>query len=154
MSIRSARTLLLGGALAILAACGGSSSNNVGGLPPGFYVSISGMAFSPLQLEVPPGGTVTVQNKDSGMSHTVTSEAASGDFTPGAVAGVQFDTGNVAGGSSATFTIPATAAEGTIIPYYCKVHTSGMATPNGSIKVNSAAQPSGGTTGGGSGGGY
>jgi plastocyanin len=155
MSMRSARTLLLPGALALLASCGGSSSNNVGtNLPSGFYISVTGMAYSPLQLEVPPGGTVTVLNNDA-MPHTVTSEATSGAFTPGAVATVQFDTGNVAGGTKASFVVPAGAPEGTIIPYYCKVHTSTMATPNGTIKVNSGAQPAPAPGGGmGGGGGY
>ncbi len=118
------------------AGCGGSSSSN--NLPAGFYISISNMAFSPLNLAVPPGATVTVLNRDS-MAHTVTSEATSGAYTPGSVGGVSFDTGSFTG--QASFTVPPTAAEGTVIPYYCKVHTSTMATPNGTITVQASAQP-------------
>ncbi len=131
-----------------LVACGGSSSKK--NLPAGFYITISSMRFSPLNLDVPPGGTVTVLNDDS-MDHTVTSEATSGAYTPGSVAGVSFDTGPFVGQRS--FTIPSTAPEGTVIPYYCKIHTTTMATPNGTITVHAAATPSGGG-GGGGGGGY
>ena len=135
-----------------LAGCGSSGGGGGGStLPNGFYISIAGMAFSPLQLAVPPGGTVTVLNRD-GMNHTVTSEAADGDFTPGSVGGVDFDTGSFIG--SKTFTIPSTAADGTVIPYYCKIHTNSMATPNGSIRVDSTAVPAPAPGSGGGGGGY
>ncbi|HZZ85494.1 MAG TPA: plastocyanin/azurin family copper-binding protein [Anaeromyxobacteraceae bacterium] len=95
-------------------------------------ITISGLAFSPLKLQVQPGDTVTVQNKDA-MQHTVTSEAAPNAFTHSAVAGVSFDTGFFTG--TATFTIPASAPVGTVIPYYCRNHTSTMATPTGEIDV-------------------
>ncbi len=148
-------------------ACGGSSTG-YGTTPStpttptttttGFYIRIFNMAFSPLDLAVPPGGTVTVLNAD-GIGHSVTSEVRAGMFTPGSVAGVSFDTGIFIG--TATFAIPRTAAEGTVIPYYCRNHMSTMATPTGTITVRASAQPapapttSGGTTGGGGmGGGY
>ena len=65
---------------------------------------------------------MTVQT--DGTEHSVTSQAAAGSFTPGSVAGVSFDTGIFAG--MATFTIPASAPVGTVVPYYCRVHTSMM----------------------------
>ena len=133
---------------ASLAACGGGSSKK--NLPPGYYITISSMRFSPLNLTVPPGATVTVLNDDS-MEHSVTSEAAAGDYTPGAVAGVSFDTGLFVGQRG--FTISSTAPEGTVIPYYCRSHTSSMATPNGTITIHAAATPSQ-PPGGGGGGGY
>ena len=155
MSMRSTHRLLLPAALAglaTLAGCGGSSSgpnNSVGsGMPPGFYINIAGLAYSPLQLEAPPGATVTVLNQDS-MPHTVTSEAAAGSFVPAAVSGVQFDQA-VAAHSTATFTLPANAPEGATIPYYCKVHTSTMVTQTGTIHVNASAQPAAPPGGGGS----
>ncbi len=79
-----------------------------------------------------PGGTVTVHNNDS-VPHSMTSESAMGNFTLGAVDGVTFDTGIIPAGGSASFTIPATAPSGTMIPFFCKVHTSAM--PQGTITV-------------------
>jgi len=132
------------GAALLLSACGstgygggGGGGGSTGGTP-GFYIAIRNMAFSPIPLAVPPGGTVTVLNQDA-MPHSVTSETADGAFTPGAVGGVQFDTGVFTG--QRTFTIPANAVDGTVIPYYCTVHKSLMATPDGSIRVDSTAQP-------------
>jgi plastocyanin len=123
----------------------------VGGGAPGFSITIQGMAFSPIPLAAPPGATVTVVNQD-GMAHSVTSEAAAGDFTPGAVGGVQFDTGPFTG--QRTFTIPANATDGTVVPFYCTVHKGAMATPNGSIRVDSTAQPGPAPGSGSGGGGY
>ncbi len=137
--------ILMAGAAMLLASCGSSSggggggSTGVGSGTPGFFITIHNLAFSPLELRVPPGGTVTVMNQD-GMAHSVTSEATSGAYTPGAVGGVQFDTGAFMG--QATFTIPANAADGTVIPYYCSVHRNTMATPNATIRVDASAQPS------------
>jgi plastocyanin len=130
-----------------MAACGGSDGTSNPNPSPspspsttGFYIGISGMAFSPLELRVPPGGTVTVLNFD-GIAHSVTSEATTGTYTPGAVAGISFDTGLFTAGQR-TFTIPASAANGTVIPYYCMDHKSTMVTPNGTIRVDSTATPS------------
>lgn len=147
------------GATLAVASCGSSSGGGGGGGvtggTPGFYITIQGMAFSPAELSVPAGQTVTVINMDP-MPHTVTSEAAPNAFTPGAVGGVQFDTGSFTG--TTTFTVPANAPNGTVIPYYCSIHKGAMATPNATIKVDDSAQPGpapgGGSGGGGSGGGY
>jgi plastocyanin len=106
---------------AAVAACGGSSSTSSPApapspaQPSGFVITISGMAFSPLNLHVPAGSTVTVVNRD-GVDHSVTSETAANMFTPGSVGGVQFDTGLFLG--TRTFSIPANAATGTMVPYY------------------------------------
>lgn len=144
MNARTCTWVLVG----VLAGCGGSSSSpaptptpsptpTVGG-PQAFQLTISGLAFSPLDLQVPAGATVTVVNRDA-MPHSVTSEASPGAFTPGAVGGVQFDTGPFTG--TRTFTIPANAATGTVIPYYCTVHLGTMATPNGTITIVAASPP-------------
>jgi plastocyanin len=128
--------------------CGGSNSSSSSA--PGFFITISNLSFSPLSLRAPPGATVTVINNDS-MAHSVTSQATSGSFTPGAVAGISFDTGAFTG--QRTFTLPSSAANGTVIPYFCTVHRNTMATPNGQITIDSTAVPSS-PPGGGGGGGY
>lgn len=88
-------------------------------------ITIKDFAYSPANLDVKAGSVVTVRNEDA-APHTVTSEAKVGDFKPGSVAGVQFDTGSISAGASATFVVPASAATGTEVPYYCTFHTSGM----------------------------
>lgn len=154
---------MLAGALGAAAAgCGSSSSSNdngggqtTQGTGSGFTITIHDMAFSPEPLAVPPGATVTVVNMDGSMPHSVTSESSDDAFTKGAASGVQFDTGAFTG--QATFTIPANAPAQARIPYFCTVHTRGMATPNGHLVIDPTAQPAGttgtsGTTGTGSGG--
>lgn len=154
MMRRLGQVLALAGMIAGLASCGGSSSgsgNVGGGGTPGFFIVIQGLAYSPATLSVPPGATVTVMNRDA-MPHSVTSESMPGAFTPGAVSGVQFDSGAATG--TFTFQVPANAPEGTVIPYYCTVHKGVMATPNASIKIDTSAQPApppGSGGGGGSG---
>jgi plastocyanin len=96
------------------------------------HVTIQSFMYTPLQFTVAAGGSVTVQNNDS-VPHSLTSEAAMGNFTLGAVNGVTFDTGIIPAGGNATFIIPATAPSGTVIPFFCKVHTSAM--PQGTITV-------------------
>jgi plastocyanin len=139
-------------AAAWLAACGGTTTPAGTTLRPGYYIGISSMAYSPLNLAAPAGSTVTVINRDA-MNHSVTSQAAPGSFTPGAAAGAPFDTGLFTG--SRTFRIPAGLADGTVLHYYCSSHGSLMATPNGTITIDSTAgvgpAPAGG---GGVGGGY
>jgi hypothetical protein len=61
----------------------------------------------------------------------VTSEGAPNGFSPSGT----FDTGVIPGGGNATITIPADAISGTIYYYYCAIHTSLMAPPNGTITV-------------------
>lgn len=130
-----------------VAGCGGGAANGGGTVRTatsgGFVITISNLAYSPLSLAVPPGATVTVVNND-GMPHSLTSESAPGRFTPGAVGGIQFDTGQFSSGQR-TFTIPAGAAAGTVVPFYCTVHLAGMATPNGSITVDPNASAQGNT---------
>lgn len=143
---------------ALLAACGGSSNDGGGSTTtptgtPGstpaanpsssFVITIQGLAFSPLRLEVTPGSTVTVRNLDN-MPHSVTSESTPGTFRAGAANGVSFDTGQFSSGER-TFTIPANAAVGTTIPYFCTSHLQTMATPNGEIAIVATPASTGGT---------
>jgi plastocyanin len=95
-------------------------------------ISISSFTFIPLHVTVAAGGSIAVHNADP-FAHTVTSQATVDAFTPGAVAGISFDTGNIAGSGDATITIPANAAHGTVIPFYCKVHGSMMG--SGSVTI-------------------
>jgi hypothetical protein len=115
----------------------GDSSPSASTLPPGYYISIAGMSFSPLNLEAPTGATITVLNA---MAHSVTQQAAAGAFVPGAPAGTTaFDTGLFTG--TKTFVLPAGLADGTVLHYYCTSHTSLMTTPNGTITIRAAAPP-------------
>lgn len=122
--------------------CGGNDGSNPpppGGNPDSGPVNlsptikISSFAFNPVDLTVDAGTTIQVKNND-GTSHTVTSEAKDDDYSPGGVNGVAFDTGQITGGSSASFTIPTSAPSGTVIPFYCAVHNSMMG--NGHITVH------------------
>ena len=88
-------------------------------------IAIQNFAYVPSNVIVQPGATITVHNMDS-VGHTLTSEAAMGNFTPGGVAGVSFDTGTIAPNGTATFTIPSSAPAGTVIPFFCRIHLSGM----------------------------
>jgi plastocyanin len=139
------------GAAAILAAIGCGGSSNSGNTPvmttgtptptpSGFVITIVGLRYSPLNLSVPPGATITVLNNDPGMIHSVTSEARVGAYTPGAVNGVSFNTGEFGDGTRA-IQIAANAPAGTVIPYYCITHLTTMATPNGTITIDPNATP-------------
>jgi plastocyanin len=118
---RLAHAAIGGAALVLVGACGLETP-----VPPsGPTITIQSFAYAPAELTVDPGATITVQNLDP-EPHSVTSESALGQYTPGAVAGVSFDTGAFAAGTR-TITIPSSAPHGTVVPYYCSVHTSGMA---------------------------
>lgn len=126
-------------AAASLASACGSSSPSSGALPPGYYVTIRNMSFSPLNLAAPAGATVTVLNRDA-MVHSVTQQAAAAAYTLGAPAGTTpFDTGLFSG--TRTIALPAGLADGTVLHYYCSNHTTTMLTPNGTITITSAAPP-------------
>jgi len=153
MDSKRVATLL---AVAALAACGGSDMSSSSSPTPttpttpttttsGFFITIANLTFTPLNIRVPPGGTVTVVNNDS-MPHSVTSQARVNTFVPGVVAGVQFDTGIFSGGQK-TFTIPASAANGTVVPFFCRNHAGAMNTPNGTVTVDSSATPAAAPTG-------
>ena len=108
------------------ATTGGQPGATTGGSPAAApTITIQNFAYSPSNLTVAPGDTVTVVNQDT-VAHTATSESATGNFTPGAVNGVQFDTGTINAGASGSFTIPASAPMGTVVPYYCALHLQGM----------------------------
>jgi plastocyanin len=114
-----ALVLVLAGAL-LLAACssggsgssgsaassGSSSGSGSAGATSSNAITISNFMFSPMSVSVAPGSTVTVTNKDS-VAHTLTAT------------GGQFDTGNIDGGQSKTFTAPSKAGT---YGYICNIH--------------------------------
>lgn len=69
-------------------------------------VVIANFLFAPADLTVAPGATVTVVNRD-GANHTLTAKDHS------------FDTGNIPGNATGTFTAP--TKPGTY-PYVCAIH--------------------------------
>jgi len=85
----------------------------------------------PQNLAAPAGASITVRNAD-GIPHSLTSEAAMGSFSLGAVNGVSFDTGIFASGDK-MITLPANAAPGTVVPFFCRSHLAMM--PQGTITV-------------------
>ena len=116
---RCVRTAVLVAAASVFCGCGSSSPANT------ITITISNYTFSPSSLSVKPGTTITVVNDDT-VQHTLTSEAALGNYVAGGVSGISFDTGPFAGPGSRTVTIPTTANPGTVIPYFCTVHLSMM----------------------------
>jgi plastocyanin len=146
--MRASLRIVVVEALAAIVAvgCGGGGSNGGGTVtttgtptPTGFVIRIAALRYSPVNLSVPPGATITVVNEDVTL-HSVTSEATTGAYTPGGVNGVTFDTGAFSTGQR-TIQIPTTAAAGTVIPFYCTAHLTMMLPPNGTITVDPAAQP-------------
>ncbi|MEU1925088.1 cupredoxin domain-containing protein [Streptomyces albogriseolus] len=76
--------------------------------PASARIVIENFTFSPADLQVRPGAKITVVNRDS-VPHTVT---ATGDKTT-------FDTGNITGGATVTFTVPSTTGS---YSYICTIH--------------------------------
>lgn len=94
------------------ASASGSASGSASASPSGtpaaaVTVTIKDFAFNPVGVTVAPGATVTVINQDN-TAHTVTS------VTDGL-----FDTGDIAGGQTTTFTAPTTPGE---YRYICSIH--------------------------------
>jgi plastocyanin len=88
-------------------------------------ITILDFKYIPGNIAARPGSTIQVVNRDI-EAHSVTSESKVGNFTLGAVQGTQFDTGPIDPGQDASFTIPQSALAGTVISYFCTVHTSTM----------------------------
>jgi plastocyanin len=88
-------------------------------------LTITGYAYSPSNLAVTPGMTVTVVNRDAD-AHSVTSTSSATSFVPATVNGVFLDTGAFRG--TRRLTIPRTARPGTVIPFFCTEHGQMMGT--------------------------
>ncbi len=113
MLTRSLHILVALAVFAFICHCGSSS-------PGAAAIIISNFQYSPANLLVKPGATVTVSNTVDAMLHSVTSQSAMSSFDAGSVGGISFDTGGFEG--TAQFAIPSTAAVGTVIPYFCTQH--------------------------------
>ena len=101
--------LLVAGSL--VAACGSNGPTRGGTSPVASAqtIVIKNFAFSPSNLTVAPGATVTVRNEDS-ATHTVTAVAPHDRI---------FDTGDLSDGATTTFTAPSTAGT---YSYICQIH--------------------------------
>ena len=124
MAVGRQRTMVrtasvLAGALALLSASGTLV------LAADHAVSISGNAFSPANLTIAVGDTVTWTNSDA-RGHTATAD----DGT--------WDTGNIANGASGSVTFPAAGS----FSYHCDIHPE----MTGSITVQAAGAGTGGST--------
>lgn len=97
-----------GGGGAATTSAAASPTGSASGAAGGQAITIQNFAFSPANLSVAAGATVTVANKDS-VTHTVTA----GDSPK------SFDTGNIAAGATTTFKAPAKAGA---YPYSCTIH--------------------------------
>jgi plastocyanin len=121
--LRGGAVVLVLAAALLLAACssGGSGSSSGAGSSTSSgpaaatstdSITISNFMFSPMRASVAPGSTVRVTNKDS-VTHTLTAT------------GNQFDTGNIGGGQTKTFTAPSKAGT---YHYICNIHQYMMGT--------------------------
>jgi len=116
--VRSGAVVTVMAAALLLAACGGGSSGSSapttssGSTQGGTTITISNFMFEPMAASVAPGSTVTVANKDS-VTHTLTAT------------GGQFDTGDIPGGQTKTFTAPMKAGT---YHYICNIHQYMMGT--------------------------
>lgn len=97
-----------GGGGAGTASAAASPTGSASGAAGGNAITIQNFAFSPADLSVAAGATVTVANKDS-VTHTVTA----GDSPK------SFDTGNIAAGATTAFKAPAKAGT---YAYSCTIH--------------------------------
>jgi plastocyanin len=100
---------------------GGGGGGNGG--PGANVVWIQGMAFTPSNITVAAGTTITWTNKDA-ITHTVTSDNGT------------FDSGNISSGSSFSYMF---STSGTYT-YHCKIHPTMM----GSVVVNAPTMGTGG----------
>jgi plastocyanin len=117
--VRGGAVVLVLAAALLLAACGdgGSGSSTTssarsGSAKPTNSITISNFMFSPMSASVAPGSTVRVTNKDS-VIHTLTAT------------GKQFNTGDIGGGKTKTFTAPSKAGT---YHYICDIHQYMMGT--------------------------
>ena len=117
--LRGGAAVLVLAAALLLAACGSGGSGSGAGAAAGpasakptSAITISNFMFSPMRASVAPGSTVRVTNKDS-VTHTLTAT------------GGQFDTGDIGGGQTKTFTAPSKAGT---YHYICNIHQYMMGT--------------------------
>jgi plastocyanin len=106
---------------------GGTTGGTGGGRQ---TIAINGFSFTPLTLDATPGEVIDVKNNDT-TTHTVTSESALNAFDDNG----DFDSNDLSAGATGSITIPADAAVGSDLFWYCAIHKADMDTPNGTIHV-------------------
>jgi plastocyanin len=89
-----------------LAACSDDNNSGSGGSSSADKITIENFSFQ--GATVPAGSTVTVENKDS-TTHTVAADNG------------EFDTGNISGGDTVTFTAPSQAGS---YKFHCNIHSN------------------------------
>jgi plastocyanin len=94
-----------------IAACSSSSKSSSSSSSGSADITISGTAFTDVK-PVKAGATVTVKNEDP-FAHTVTADNN------------EFNTDNIDGGKTVTFTAPSTAGT---YKFHCKIHSSMQST--------------------------
>jgi plastocyanin len=111
--------LVVAGALLLAACDGGAASDGTGAAPTSSgaarqanSITISNFMFAPMSASVAPGTTIRVTNKDS-VDHTLTAT------------GGQFNTGDIGGGQTKTFTAPTKPGA---YHYICNIHQYMMGT--------------------------
>jgi len=110
-----AGVLLLGAYISAPASKGASAGQSSEPTATGTHITISNFMFSPMELTVSPGATISVTNKDS-STHTLTAT------------GGQFNTGDVTQNETKSFKAPMQAGT---YHYICNIHQYMM----GSITV-------------------
>ena len=111
-AVAAASAAVLAGSGLLLAGCSSASSSPAAtpassASPAPNSIVIKNFMFAPMTLTVSPGATVSVTNDDT-VAHTLT-----------ATTGKAFDTGDIGGGKTVTFTAPASAGT---YAYICDIH--------------------------------
>ncbi len=126
--MKTIRFLVPGLALLVVGCAGtGSGSQDSGGGTPSVIVQMTGShSYNPVNVTVAAGSTVQWSNADTAR-HTVLSDTKAANFNsdPAYPAGLP-------GGSTFNWTVPASAASGTVFYYHCEFHgTAGNGTSLG-----------------------
>ncbi|GEJ58109.1 hypothetical protein [Anaeromyxobacter diazotrophicus] len=102
---------------AAIAACGAGATADLNPVATPYVVTVRNYQFLPADLAAPPGATVLFRNDDD-YDHWLMSAAAPGQYVEAPVGGVALDL-YLPARSEQPFQLPATAAVGTVVPYFC-----------------------------------
>jgi plastocyanin len=118
-----AKAALFAAALAA-SSCGAGATSDLSVPSTPYVITILNYTVDPANLSVPPGATVLVRNQDD-FDHWLASETAPGQYVYAKVGEVGINV-YVFSRSEQSFSIPTTAAVGTVVPYFCVLSTSAM----------------------------
>jgi plastocyanin len=136
-----AKAALVAAALAA-SSCGAGATSDLSVPSTPYVITILNYTFDPPNLSAPPGATVLVQNRDD-FDHWLKSAAVPGQYVYAAVGGVSVDL-PVPARTERSFALPANAVVGTVVPYFCFLHTSAMVNQGSITIVSPPAAASGG----------